>query len=51
MNDFEVTINDSVQILLEESMKKIHYESYDQWINNFALNLDKIWNIIVLKMK
>ena len=30
-------------MLLEESMKKIHYESYEQWVNNFAINLDRIW--------
>ena len=35
--------NNSLQMLLEESMKKIHYESYEQWVNNFAINLDKIW--------
>ena len=33
----------STNVLIEESMKKIHYESYDQWINNFALNLEYIW--------
>jgi hypothetical protein len=43
LNDFGITTNDSIQVLLEESMKRIHHESYDQWINNFALNLDKIW--------
>ena len=35
--------NNSIQMLLEESMKKIHYESYEQWVNNFAINLDSIW--------
>ena len=35
--------NNSIQMLLEESMKKIHYESYEQWVNNFAINLDRIW--------
>jgi len=25
-------------------MKNLHYESYDEWIKNFALNLDDIWN-------
>jgi len=33
----------STNMLIEESMKKIHYESYDKWINNFALNLEYIW--------
>ncbi|SVD91147.1 uncharacterized protein METZ01_LOCUS444001, partial [marine metagenome] len=30
-------------MLIEESMKKIHYQSYDNWICNFALNLEYIW--------
>jgi len=42
LNNFETTDN-FTQPLLEESMKKIHYESYDQWVNNFAVNLDNIW--------
>ena len=29
---------------LEQSMKKIQYADYDNWITNFALNLDDIWN-------
>ena len=28
---------------IEESMKRIHYDSYDEWIKNFATNLDNIW--------
>ena len=43
LNNSHNTENNSIQMLLEESMKKIHYESYEQWINNFAINLDKIW--------
>ena len=43
LDDSHNTKNNSIQMLLEESMKKIHYESYEQWINNFAINLDKIW--------
>jgi len=30
--------------LMENSMKKLHYESYDKWVQNFALNLENIWN-------
>ena len=44
MNDFGITTEDSTQLQLEESMNKIHHESYDQWINNFTLNLENIWN-------
>ncbi len=29
---------------IEKIMKKIHYESFDEWIKNFALNLNDIWN-------
>ena len=43
LDDSHNTKNNSIQMLLEESMKKIHYESYEQWVNNFAINLDKIW--------
>ena len=25
-------------------MKKIHYQYFDEWIENFALNLENIWN-------
>ena len=39
-----ITTEDSTQLQLEESMNKIHHESYDQWINNFTLNLENIWN-------
>lgn len=28
---------------MESIMEKIHYKSYDQWIQNFALNLNHIW--------
>ena len=40
----EENSEDSINELIEESMKKIHYESYDEWVNNFALNLEHIWN-------
>ena len=33
----------SSQSTLEKSMQKLHYESYDNWVQNFALNLDNIW--------
>ena len=29
---------------IEKSMDKLHYKSYDNWIKNFALNLNNIWN-------
>jgi len=29
---------------IEKIMKKIHYESFDDWTQNFALNLNNIWN-------
>ena len=35
--------NDS-QISIEKSMEKLHYRSYDDWVTNFALNLENIWN-------
>ena len=28
---------------MEESMKKIHSESFDDWVQNFATNLENIW--------
>jgi hypothetical protein len=28
----------------ENTMQKIHYESYDKWIENFSINLNLIWN-------
>ena len=31
------------QISAENIFQKIHYESYDDWIKNFALNLPYIW--------
>jgi len=34
----------SLQNIMEESMKRIHNQSYDEWIQNFALNLENIWN-------
>jgi len=29
---------------MESTMKNIHYQSYDDWIRNFALNLENIWD-------
>lgn len=29
---------------IEKIMRKIHYESFDEWVENFALNLNHIWN-------
>lgn len=34
----------SLQNNLEEVMKKTHYENFDEWVSNFALNLPDIWN-------
>ena len=28
---------------LEESIKQFHYEKFEDWITNFALNLPQIW--------
>ena len=30
--------------LIEESMAKLHYESFNDWVENFAINLPNIWN-------
>ena len=30
-------------LIIENVMKKLHYESYDTWVQNFALNLQDIW--------
>jgi len=32
------------QISIEKSMEKLHYRSYNEWVTNFALNLENIWN-------
>ena len=34
----------SLQHNLEEVMKKTHYENFEEWVTNFALNLPNIWN-------
>ena len=36
--------NLNLQNSIEKTMKNLHYESYDEWIQNFALNLPNIWN-------
>jgi len=28
---------------IEQSMEKLHYRSFDEWVKNFALNLENIW--------
>ena len=33
-----------VKISLEKIMERIHLISYDDWLENFALNLNNIWN-------
>ena len=32
------------QTSIEEIMNSIHYEAYDEWVQNFALNLSNIWS-------
>ena len=34
----------TLQHNIEELMKKIQYENFDEWVTNFALNLPYIWN-------
>ena len=41
MNSSESSISDNEKI--ENIMKKLHYDSYDYWVQNFALNLENIW--------
>ena len=43
MND-NILSEDNSQKLIEESMAKLHYESFNDWIENFAINLPNIWN-------
>lgn len=40
-SDYKIELN---QLLREETIKKLQYESYDEWITNFSLNLINIWN-------
>lgn len=37
-------ISQSTQNELEKAMRGLHYKSFDDWVQNFALNLDHIWN-------
>jgi len=34
----------SFQNKMETSMKKIHSQNFDEWVQNFATNLENIWN-------
>ena len=34
----------SFQNKMEASMKKIHSQTFDDWVQNFAINLENIWN-------
>ena len=34
----------TLQNSIENIMKKTHYESFDEWVQNFSLNLPNIWN-------
>lgn len=44
---FEHLLSQSVKKIsqseIESIMEKIHYESFDEWVKNFALNLSNIW--------
>src|SRR3990170_4826088 len=35
--------NDLLQNEIEKRMEKIHLESFPEWVQNFALNLNYIW--------
>ena len=34
----------SFQNKMDESMKRIHFQTFDNWVQNFANNLENIWN-------
>lgn len=36
--------NDELKNFLELTIKNIQYEHFDEWVQNFALNLNGIWN-------
>lgn len=33
-----------IQNVIEKTMEKFHLESFDEWVQNFSLNLNNIWN-------
>ncbi|HYL66127.1 MAG TPA: 6-hydroxymethylpterin diphosphokinase MptE-like protein [Nitrosopumilaceae archaeon] len=33
----------STQDEIEKTMEKLHYESFDDWVQNFSINLNNIW--------
>ena len=37
-------MSNNSQFTIEQSMEKLHYRSFDEWVKNFALNLENIWN-------
>jgi len=37
-------MSNDTQFSIEKSMAKLHYRSYEEWVTNFALNLEYIWN-------
>src|SRR6267143_161931 len=41
---FGNSITKSTQDEIEKTMEKLHYESFDDWVQNFAVNLNNIWN-------
>ena len=44
MTNIEQNHTDLEQSVRESIIKKLQYEGYDDWINNFSLNLNHIWN-------
>ncbi len=37
------SVKKTSQSEIENIMEKLHYESFDEWVKNFALNLSNIW--------
>jgi len=37
-------MSNDAQFSIEKSMEKLHYLSYEEWVTNFSLNLEYIWN-------
>ena len=37
-------MSNDLQTSLEKSMEKLHTKSFDDWVTNFALNLENIWD-------
>jgi hypothetical protein len=41
--NFVFTDFPATQTTIEKVMEKLHYESFDDWVKNFAVNLNSIW--------